>query len=92
MARIKKILENNLVGGNSNTEVYPVTSTRAIYNQEGIQLDEILNNLENSNKKEPVKEQLSFDFEEKKEKPKDILEGIDILNISIPGVTTTALI
>ena len=52
MARIKKILENNLVGGNSNTEVYPVTSTRAIYNQEGIQLDEILNNLENSNKKE----------------------------------------
>ena len=42
--------------------------------------DEILNNLENSNKKEPVKEQLSFDFEEKKEKPKDILEGIDILN------------
>ena len=45
MARIKKILENNLVGGNSNTEVYPVTSTRAIYNQEGIQLDEILNNL-----------------------------------------------
>ena len=45
MARIKKILENNLVGGNSNTEVYPVTSTRAIYNQEGIQLDEILNSL-----------------------------------------------
>ena len=45
MARIKKILENNLVGCNSNTEVYPVTSTRAIYNQEGIQLDEILNNL-----------------------------------------------
>ena len=45
MARIKKILENNLVGGNSNTEVYPVTSTRAIYNQEGIQLDEVLNNL-----------------------------------------------
>ena len=45
MARIKKILENNLVGGSSNTEVYPVTSTRAIYNQEGIQLDEILNNL-----------------------------------------------
>ena len=42
--------------------------------------DEILNSLENSNKKEPVKEQLSFDFEEKKEKPKDILEGIDILN------------
>ena len=42
--------------------------------------NEILNNLENSNKKEPVKEQLSFDFEEKKEKPKDILEGIDILN------------
>lgn len=45
MARIKKILENNLVGGNSNTEVYPVTSTRAIYNPEGTQLDAILNSL-----------------------------------------------
>ena len=45
MARIKKILENNLVGGNSNTEVYPVTSTKAIYNPEGTQLDEILNSL-----------------------------------------------
>ena len=60
-------------------DIYTAFSENRPY-REGLKADEILNSLENSNKKEPVKEQLSFDFEEKKEKPKDILEGIDILN------------
>lgn len=43
MGTIKKLIDNNLVGGFSNTEVYPVTSTKAIYDENNERLDNILN-------------------------------------------------
>lgn len=42
MGKIKKILENELVGGTQNTDVYPVTSTKAVYNEDNESLDSIL--------------------------------------------------
>lgn len=42
MGKIKKILENELVGGAQNTDVYPVTSTKAVYNENNEKLDDIL--------------------------------------------------
>lgn len=42
MGKIKKILENELVGGTQNTDVYPVTSTKAIYDENNVRLDDIL--------------------------------------------------
>ena len=33
MGKIKKILENELTGDVQNTEVYPVTSTKAVYDE-----------------------------------------------------------
>ena len=46
MGKIKKILENELVGGTQNTDVYPVTSTKAVYNEDNERLDNILNRVE----------------------------------------------
>ena len=43
MGKIKKILENELIGGTQNTDVYPVTSTKAVYNEDNKNLDSILN-------------------------------------------------
>lgn len=43
MGKIKKILENELVGGTQNTDVYPVTSVKAIYDESNERLDSILN-------------------------------------------------
>lgn len=42
MGKIKKILENELVGGTQNTDVYPVTSTKAVYDENNVRLDTIL--------------------------------------------------
>lgn len=42
MGKIKKILENELVGGTQNTDVYPVTSVKAIYDENNERLDHIL--------------------------------------------------
>lgn len=42
MGKIKKILENELVGGTQNTDVYPVTSIKAIYDENNERLDNIL--------------------------------------------------
>lgn len=42
MGKIKKILENELVGGTQNTDVYPVTSTKAVYDENNERLDNIL--------------------------------------------------
>lgn len=42
MGKIKKILENELVGGTQTTDVYPVTSTKAVYDENNKSLDEIL--------------------------------------------------
>ena len=48
MGKIKKILENNLVGGTQNADVYPVTSTKAVYDEDNERLDNILNRVESS--------------------------------------------
>ena len=42
MGKIKKILENELVGGTQSTDVYPVTSTKAVYDEDNENLDSIL--------------------------------------------------
>ena len=43
MGKIKKIIENELIGGTQNTDVYPVTSTKAVYDENNERLDNILN-------------------------------------------------
>lgn len=43
MGKIKKILENELIGGTQSTDVYPVTSVKAVYNENNERLDTILN-------------------------------------------------
>ena len=45
MGKIKKILENELVGGTQTTDVYPVTSTKAVYDENNKRLDNILGDL-----------------------------------------------
>lgn len=42
MGKIKKILENELIGGTQSTDIYPVTSTKAIYDENNVRLDDIL--------------------------------------------------
>lgn len=46
MGKIKKILENELIGGTQSTDVYPVTSVKAVYNENNERLDNILNRIE----------------------------------------------
>ena len=48
MGKIKKILENELVGDTQTTDVYPVTSTKAVYDENNERLDNILNKLKNT--------------------------------------------
>ena len=43
MGKIKKILGNELVGGTQSTDVYPVTSVKAVYDENNERLDHILN-------------------------------------------------
>lgn len=42
MGKIKKILETELVGGTQSTDIYPVTSTKAVYDENNVRLDTIL--------------------------------------------------
>lgn len=42
MGKIKKIIENELVGGKQTTDVYPVTSVKAVYDENNERLDHIL--------------------------------------------------
>lgn len=46
MGKIKKILENELIGGTQSTEVYPVTSTKAVYGENNKRLDNIIKELD----------------------------------------------
>lgn len=39
MGKIKKILENELIGGTQSTDIYPVTSTKAVYDENNKTLD-----------------------------------------------------
>lgn len=43
MGKIKKISENELVGGAQSTDVYPITSIKAVYGDNNERLDHILN-------------------------------------------------
>ena len=45
MGKIKKILENELVEGSQSTDIYPVTSTKAVYDENNERLDNILRGL-----------------------------------------------
>ena len=47
MGKIKKILENELVGGTQTTDVYPVTSIKAVYDENNERLDNILEESQN---------------------------------------------
>ena len=46
MGKIKKLLESELIGGSQNNEIYPVTSTKAVYNSKNITLDDIVSELD----------------------------------------------
>lgn len=45
MGKIKKILENELIGGTQSTDVYPVTSTKAVYDTNNKVLDDYIQHL-----------------------------------------------
>ena len=42
MGKIKKILENELVGSTQTTDIYPVTSIKAVYDESNERLDNII--------------------------------------------------
>lgn len=48
MGKIKKILENELVGGTQTTDVYPITSTKAVYDENNKSLDDTIKEIENA--------------------------------------------
>ena len=52
MGKIKKILENELTGDNQSTEVYPVTSIKAVYDENNERLDNFINRKNNEIQKE----------------------------------------
>ena len=60
MGKIKKLTETELVGGTTNNDIYPVTSVKAVYDEENKRLDEILSSLQ-SKDNELEKGKLSTD-------------------------------
>ena len=46
MGKIKKILETELVGGTQSTDVYPVTSVKAVYDENNERIDNIISKME----------------------------------------------
>lgn len=48
MGKIKKLLENELVGGTQTTDVYPITSTKAVYDENNERLDNIIDRIKGS--------------------------------------------
>ena len=42
MGTIRKITEDELVGGTQNTDIYPITSIKAIYDEDNETLDGII--------------------------------------------------
>ena len=46
MGRIKKLSESELVGGTQNTDIYPITSVKAVFDEKNTRLDTILGNIE----------------------------------------------
>ena len=47
MGKIKKILENELTEGTQSTEIYPVTSIKAVYDENNERLDNIIDRKDN---------------------------------------------
>ncbi len=47
MGKIKKLLENELIGGTQDTDIYPVTSTKAVYNSKNEDLDKVVHDIAN---------------------------------------------
>lgn len=58
MGKIKKILENELIGGTQNIDVYPITSIKAVYNENNERLDDIINRKSNE-----IEEKLAIEAE-----------------------------
>lgn len=48
MGKIKKILENELIGGTQDTDVYPVTSVKAVYDENNKRLDNIVKEIQDT--------------------------------------------
>ena len=48
MGKIKKILENELVGGTQSTDIYPVTSVKAVYDENNKRLDNVIKEIYSS--------------------------------------------
>lgn len=48
MGKIRKLIETELVGGSSSTEIYPITSTKAVYDSSNKNLDTIISEVKNS--------------------------------------------
>lgn len=48
MGKIRKLIETELVGGINQTEVYPITSTKAVYNSSNKSLDGIIDEIDSS--------------------------------------------
>ena len=46
MAKVKVLKENELIGGTDNSSVYPITHTKAVFNSNNKELDQILNEIE----------------------------------------------
>lgn len=46
MAKVKVLKESELIGGTDNSSVYPITHTKAIFNSDNKELDQILNEIE----------------------------------------------
>lgn len=46
MAKVKVLKENELIGGTDNSSVYPITHTKAVFNSDNKELDQILTELE----------------------------------------------
>lgn len=46
MGKIKKLSESELIGGTQNTDIYPVTSVKAVFDEKNTRLDTILGNIE----------------------------------------------
>ena len=47
MAKVKVLKESELIGGTDNSSIYPITHTKAVFNSDNKELDQILNDIEN---------------------------------------------
>lgn len=95
MGKIRKILENELVGGIESTDIYPITSTLAVYGPDNLRLDKHLENRENETLQK-VDDKLdiqAIEFEDKAtqefEKNKDYVDNksIEIIPQSVTPET-----